>query len=136
MAIQRLTLTATPTGKDLAQAAINLAGLQEQVAESSWVPYPSPENPKLYWVSGSMETDLFDQLVLVLTSLLGVRVRTGQLRPSSPALTMAQAQTNFPVPNVGPPFATVVTIKCAKWLHYRDFGLLALGGFDDDGAPG
>ncbi len=133
MAIERIWITATPSGRTLAQPVIDLAGLGGQISIESWTPYPSAEDAKLYWVGGNMEASILLALELAVLSVVGTRTRRGPVRPSSPALTRAQVQATYPIPNIGPPAGTVVSKKAALWLHYRDFGL---GPFDDDGSPG
>lgn len=136
MAKQRLWITATPAGKDLAQAAINLAGYGDQLtddpANSSWVAYPDIPNVKLYFAAGVWPEDVATLLGAVILGVVGTRIRRGKLRGTDPALTQEQAEASFPLPNLGPPGSTVVTQLAAMWLHYRD---LAITPFDDPGVP-
>lgn len=136
MAKQRLWITVTPASKGLVQAAIDLAGFGDQIGDSpensSWVAYPSIADTKLYYTGGVWDTSIGDPLGVAILGVLGSRIRQGKLRSTTPALTQAQAQASFPLPNVGPPASTVVTQNCAMWLHYRDF---LLGSFDEIGFP-
>ncbi len=133
MAVQRWWVTCTPAGRTLAQAAIDLAGLGDQVALESWVPYPAPENVKLYWIGWQGQETLWGQLLLALSGVVGLRHRRGPVRPTDSAMSAEQLMSQFPLPNSGPLATVVVTRKAALTAHYRDF---ALGPFDDDGSPG
>jgi hypothetical protein len=141
MAIKRLWATVTPAGKPLVQAAIDLAGYGGEIADSSWAPYPDLSGQgtvKLYWTGWQGDEvmhGLLGTLILGVTGALGVlvgRVRQGPVRPSNPQLTRAQAEAQFPLPNIGPPAGTIMSLNAAIWLHYRDFLLLP---YDDIGLP-
>ncbi len=136
MAKQRLWITATPAGKDIAQAAINLAGYGDQIGDdpdnSSWVAYPDAGNVKLYYAAGVWDTTIATALGAVILGVLGTRIRVGKLRGTDPALTQAQCAASFPLPNIGPPADAVVTQLAAMWLHYRDF---LISPFDNTGVP-
>lgn len=134
MAKVRYWITTTPLGRPLAQAAIDLLGKGDQISFESWVPYPSLEVTKLFWVGWVGEQEVIDAVVAALLGLTGTRTRLGPVRPFDPsAATQAAVEAAYPLPNLGPPGGLIVSRKAALWLHYRDF---LLGAFDDDGSPG
>jgi hypothetical protein len=138
MAIQRIWVTCTPAGRTLVQEAIDEQELDWEVTPESWQAYPSPENPRVYWVGWqgeeAMRTTL-ETLIASVVNILGAlvaRVRRGPVRFRDPQMTRAQAEAGFPLPNIGPPSSTIMSLNAALWLHYRDF---LLGPYDDIGLP-
>jgi hypothetical protein len=132
MAIKRIWVTCTPQGKDLVQAAIDLAGLGGEITPESWQAYPSLATPKAYWIGWQGEEAMLSTLETLILGILGARVRRGPIRPRDPQMTRAQAEAGFPLPNIGPPSSTIMSLNAALWLHYRDF---LLGTYDDIGLP-
>ncbi len=121
MAKVREWVTVTPLGRPLAQAAIDLAGLGGEVANESWVPFPSAQDVKLYWIGWQGEETLWGQLLLAIGAIVGVLHRRGPLRPNNPAMTYAELIAQFPLPNSGPNPSVIVKLDAALGAHYRDF---------------
>lgn len=139
MANVRTWITVTPLGKSALQTALEVAGFGDQFSDepgnSSWVPYPSAEDVKLYragWTGDEvMAAGIETVVTLNVAQARWGRCHLSQFHPSN--MTLAALMATFPLPLSGPSVTTLRTQKANTGLHYRDF---LLGAFDDDGSPG